>query len=244
MRALSLIVLITFLMSCNSENNESSIKLSNFIKANYSHNQSFINCQLQLDKNLNSVERFIPLFVDDLKKVLDSEDEIFFLFPMQNKNMSISEFEIVLNHIDEIMINEMFRILEELSFADTATCKNQDLLYGRLKLKSSSSISNSSVIEVMECEYLDGFNYATMKLVFEEFIDILAKIDHDLSIIYSENTSDTSSFRWFNIFDSIESRKIFIESWQDLSVSNQMQTLFTEQSSCGDSTLYKSYKVI
>ena len=244
MRALSLIVLITFLMSCNSENNESSIKLSNFIKANYSHNQSFINCQLQLDKNLNSVERFIPLFVGDLKKVLDSEDEIFFLFPMQNKNMSISEFEIVLNHIDEIMINEMFRILEELSFADTATCKNQDLLYGRLKLKSSSSISNSSVIEVMECEYLDGFNYATMKLVFEEFIDTLAKIDHDLSIIYSENTSDTSSFRWFNIFDSMESRKIFIESWQDLSVSNQMQTLFTEQSSCGDSTLYKSYKVI
>ena len=244
MRALSLIVLITFLMSCNSENNESSIKLSNFIKANYSHNQSFINCQLQLDKNLNSVERFIPLFVGDLKKVLDSEDEIFFLFPMQNKNMSISEFEIVLNHIDEIMINEMFRILEELSFADTATCKNQDLLYGRLKLKSSSSISNSSVIEVMECEYLDGFNYATMKLVFEEFIDTLAKIDHDLSIIYSENTSDTSSFRWFNIFDSMESRKIFIESWQDLSVSNQMQTLFTEQSSCGASTLYKSYKVI
>jgi hypothetical protein len=231
-------------MSCNSENNESSIKLSNFIKANYSHNQSFINCQLQLDKNLNSVERFIPLFVGDLKKVLDSEDEIFFLFPMQNKNMSISEFEIVLNHIDEIMINEMFRILEELSFADTATCKNQDLLYGRLKLKSSSSISNSSVFEVMECEYLDGFNYATMKLVFEEFIDTLAKIDHDLSIIYSENTSDTSSFRWFNIFDSMESRKIFIESWQDLSVSNQMQTLFTEQSSCGDSTLYKSYKVI
>jgi hypothetical protein len=244
MRALSLIVLITFLMSCNSENNESSNKLSDFIKANYSHNQSFVNCQLQLDKNLNSVERFIPLFVDDLKKVLDSEDEIFFLFPMQNKNMSISKFEIVLNHKDEIMINEMFRILEELSFADTATCKNQDLLYGRLKLKSSSSISNLSVIEVMECEYLDGFNYATMKLVFEEFIDILAKIDHDLSIIYSENTSDTSSFRWFNIFDSIESRKIFIESWQDLSVSNQMQTLFTEQSSCGDSTLYKSYKVI
>ena len=244
MRALSLIVLITFLMSCNSENNESSNKLSNFIKANYSHNQSFINCQLQLDKNLNSVEQFIPLFVDDLKKVLDSEDEIFFLFPMQNKNMSISEFEIVLNHKDEIMINEMFRILEELSFADTATCKNQDLLYGRLKLKRSSSISNLSVIELMECEYLDGFNYATMKLVFEEFIDTLAKIDHDLSIIYSENTSDTSSFRWFNIFDSVESRKIFIESWQDLSVSNQMQTLFTEQSSCGESTLYKSYKVI
>ncbi len=244
MRALSLIVLITFLMSCNSENNESSNKLSNFIKANYSHNQSFINCQLQLDKNLNSVEQFIPLFVDDLKKVLDSEDEIFFLFPMQNKNMSISEFEIVLNHKDEIMINEMFRILEELSFADTATCKNQDLLYGRLKLKRSSSISNLSVIELMECEYLDGFNYATMKLVFEEFIDTLAKIDHDLSIIYSENTSDTSSFRWFNIFDSVESRKIFIESWQDSSVSNRMQTLFTEQSSCGDSALYKSYKVI
>ena len=83
-----------------------------------------------------------------------------------------------------------------------------------------------------------------MKLVFEEFIDALAKLDQKVSIVYSENLEIKSNFRWFNIFDSIESRKIFIESWQDLSVSNQMQTLFTEQSSCGASTLYKSYKVI
>ena len=82
------------------------------------------------------------------------------------------------------------------------------------------------------------------EFVFEEFIDALGKLDQTISIVYSENLEITSSFRWFNIFDSIESRKIFIESWQDLSVSNQIQTLFTEQSICGASNLYKSYKVI
>jgi hypothetical protein len=96
----------------------------------------------------------------------------------------------------------------------------------------------------MECKYVNDFNYATMKLVFEEFVDALAKLEQKVSIVYSENLEIKSNFRWFNIFDSIESRKIFIESWQDLSVSNQMQTLFTDQSSCGASTLYKSYKVI
>ena len=96
----------------------------------------------------------------------------------------------------------------------------------------------------MECKYLDGFNYATMKLVFEEFIDELTKVDQNVSIVYAENLLDSSNFRWFNIFESTESRKIFVEGWQDLSVSNRMQALFLEQSSCGYSNLYKSYKVV
>jgi len=138
----------------------------------------------------------------------------------------------------------MYKTLLDLSFEETALCNTEESSYGRLSLFESKFESTLAVVEMMECKYVNDFNYATMKLVFEEFIDALGKLDQKISIVYSEDLEIKSNFRWFNIFDSIESRKIFIESWQDLSVSNQMQTLFTEQSSCGESTLYKSYKVI
>ena len=94
----------------------------------------------------------------------------------------------------------------------------------------------------MDCSYLNNFNYATMKLVFEEFTDALRKVDPNISISYSENLENNSQFRWFNIFESIDSRQTFVEDWQDLSISNQIQDLFIEQSSCGVSSclLYTS----
>ena len=83
-----------------------------------------------------------------------------------------------------------------------------------------------------------------MKLVFEEFIDAVTKFDEDIAIVYSESLEDTSNFRWFNAFESIEDRKVFLEAWQALVVSGEMQTLFLEQSICASSNLFKSYKVI
>jgi hypothetical protein len=184
------------------------------------------------------------VFVEKLNKVRKKDDEVMFFFPIEFENSSISKFKILLNHQNKVLLEEMHQTLSELSFGETALCNSGETSYGRLSLFESKLASTLAVVEMMECKYVNDFNYATMKLVFEEFIDALAKLDQKISIVYSENLEMKSNFRWFNIFDSIESRKIFIESWQDLSASNQMQTLFTEQSSCGASTLYKSYKVI
>ena len=184
------------------------------------------------------------MFVDKLNKAREKEDEVMFFFPIQVENSSISKFKILLNHQNKVLLEEMYKTLSDLSFEETALCNTEESSYGRLSLFESKFESTLAVVEMMECKYLNDFNYATMKLVFEEFIDALAKLDQKISIVYSEHLESKLNFRWFNIFDSMESRKIFIESWQDLSASNQMQTLFTEQSSCGESTLYKSYKVI
>jgi hypothetical protein len=83
-----------------------------------------------------------------------------------------------------------------------------------------------------------------MKLVFEEFIDAVIKFDKEIAIVYSESLEDTSNFRWFNTFASMEDRKVFLEAWRALFVSGEMQTLFLEQSICESSNLFKSYKVI
>ena len=244
MKVIFLFILFSLLASCSSENNKAPSVLSDFIKADYSHNQSIINCELLPDRNLSSVERLIPVFVDKLNKVREKEDEVMFFFPIQVENSSISKFKIFLNHQNKVLLQEMHKTLSELSFEETALCNTEESSYGRLSLFKSKFESTLAVVEMMECKYVNDFNYATMKLVFEEFIDALGKLDQKISIVYSENLEVKSNFKWFNIFDSMESRKFFIESWQDLSVSNKIQTLFTEQSSCGDSTLYKSYKVI
>ena len=244
MKVIFLFILFSLLASCSSESNKAPSVLSDFIKADYSHNQSIISCELLPDRNLSSVERLIPVFVDKLNKVREKEDEVMFFFPIQVENSSISRFTILLNHQNKALLEEMHKTLSKLSFEKTALCNTEESSYGRLSLFESKFESTLAVVEMMECKYVNDFNYATMKLVFEEFIDALGKLDQKISIVYSEHLESKSNFRWFNIFDSMESRKIFIESWQDLSVSNQMQTLFTEQSSCGESTLYKSYKVI
>ena len=244
MKVIFLFILFSLLAGCSSENNKAPSVLSDFIKADYSHNQSIISCELLPDRNLSSVERLIPVFVEKLNKVRKKDDEVMFFFPMQFENSSISKFKILLNHQNKVLLEEMHQTLSELSFEETALCNTEETSYGRLSLFESKFESTLAVIEMMECKYVNDFNYATMKLVFEEFIDALAKLDQNISIIYSENLEDKSNFRWFNIFESTESRGMLIESWQDLSVSNKIQTLFTEQSSCGASYLYKSYKVI
>lgn len=244
MKVTFLFFIFSLLVACSPENNQTPSVLSDFIKADYSHNQSIISCELLPDRNLNSVERFIPAFVDKLNKVRKKDDEVMFFFPIQVENSNVSKFKILLNHKDEVLIDEMNKTLAELSFEKTAFCLREDSFYGRLSLLESEFDSTLAVVEMMECKYVNEFNYATMKLVFEEFIDALTKLDQNISIIYSENLEAKSNFRWFNIFESTESRRMFIESWQDLSVSNKIQTLFTEQSSCGASYLYKSYKVI
>ena len=244
MKTTFLFILFIFLIGCTSESNKSANSLSDFIKADYSHYQSIISCELLPEKNLSSVERFIPILVTQMDKVRDNNDEVKFFFPVETDNSSVSSFKILLNHKDEMLIDYMRKSLSDTSFKETALCNTEDSVYGRLSLYETNLETTSTIIEIMDCSYLNNFNYATMKLVFEEFTDALRKVDPNISISYSENLENNSHFRWFNIFESIDSRQTFVEDWQDLSISNQIQDLFIEQSSCGVSSLYKSYKVI
>ena len=212
MKIIFLFILFSLLAGCSSENNNAPSVLSDFIKADYSHNQSIISCKLLPDRNLSSVERLIPVFVDKLNNFKENDDEVMFFFPIKFENSSISKFKILLNHQNKVLLEEMDKTLSDLSFEETALCNTEESLYGRLSLFESKFESTLAVVELMECKYVNDFNYATMKLVFEEFIDALGKLDQTISIVYSENLEIKSNFRWFNIFDSIESRKIFIDA--------------------------------
>ena len=97
---------------------------------------------------------------------------------------------------------------------------------------------------MLQCEYVDGFNYATMKLVLEQFTDALIKNNSPVDVIYSEQEGLNNNFKWTNIFLSLESRRDFVESWRALEISKEIQELLLEQSICQSSKTYRKYKVL
>ena len=77
--------------------------------------------------------------------------------------------------------------------------------------------------------------------MFEELAieDALVKNNSPVEIVYSEEDGSNASFQWMNIFTSLESRKDFVESWQALEISKEIQALLLEQSICQSSRAYK-----
>ena len=61
---------------------------------------------------------------------------------------------------------------------------------------------------------------------------------------YKRNPNSENQFQWTNIFLSLESRQEFIESWQSLEISKEIQAMLLEQSICQPSKIYRRYKVI
>ena len=242
----SFIVLIIFasLVSCSGDSNDSNLDLSNFIKPEYEFKESMLRCNLVPGETLNSVERFIPKLVNSLSQTGDSPDELYFLFPVIEDEIETQTFELLLKHPEESSLDRFNLILGDLSFGDIADCNLSSALSGSLRLTNQLINLSPVIAEVLECEYIDGYSYATMKLVIEQFTDALIKNNLTIDILYTEAENSKGNFQWTNIFSSLESRVNFVESWQELEISKEIQELLLEQSVCKSSRIYRQYKVL
>jgi len=242
----SFIVLIIFasLASCSGDSNDSNLDLSNFIKPEYEFKESMLRCNLVPDETLNSVERFIPKLVNSLSQTGDSPDELYFLFPVIEDEIETQTFELLLKHSEEPALDKFNLMLGDLSFDDIADCNVSSALSGSLRLTNQLINLTPVIAEVLECEYIDGYSYATMKLVIEQFTDALIKNNLTIDILYTEAENSKGNFQWTNIFSSLDSRVNFVESWQELEISKVIQELLLEQSTCQSSRIYHQYKVL
>ena len=242
----SFIVLIIFasLASCSGDSNDSNLDLSNFIKPEYEFKESMLRCNLVPGETLNSVERFIPKLVNSLSQTGDSPDELYFLFPVIEDEIETQTFELLLKHSEEPALDKFNLMLGDLSFDDIADCNVSSALSGSLRLTNQLINLTPVIAEVLECEYIDGYSYATMKLVIEQFTDALIKNNLTIDILYTEAENSKGNFQWTNIFSSLDSRVNFVESWQELEISKVIQELLLEQSICQSSRIYHQYKVL
>ena len=113
----------------------------------------------------------------------------------------------------------------------------------------SSMMRNSRLLEVLmdsalkvevDEEMVCGIEHHMNK----QFTDALLKYNSPVDIFYGEAIDSANQFQWTNIFLSLESRQEFIESWQSLKISREIQALLLEQSICQPSKMYRLYKVI
>ncbi|MFL2713686.1 MAG: hypothetical protein ACJ0FC_00800 [Gammaproteobacteria bacterium] len=244
MKSLFALIIFTFLASCSGDSNDADLDLSNFIKPEYEFKESLLRCNLVPGETLNSVERFIPKLVNSLSETEDSVDELYFLFPVIEDEIETQNFELLSKYTEEASLDRFNLILAALSFGDIADCNVSSVSSRSLRLTNHVINLSPVIAEILECEYLDGYSYATMKLVIEQFTDALIKNNLTIDILYSENKNSNDNFQWTNIFSSLESRVDFVESWQALEISKEIQGLLLEQSACKSSRIYRQYQVL
>jgi hypothetical protein len=240
-----LIIFFIVVSGCGGDPQNSNLDLENFIKPEFSTNQTSLKCNLVSGKTLNSVERFIPKFVNSFSRIDGGTEELFFLFPLlKDDQIDTKSFKLVFNHSYQLSLDRFKLTLETLSFDEIAACEDSDILIRSLNLTSKNILDSNVISEILNCEYITGFNYATLKLVLEQFTDALLKYNSPVDIFYGEAIDSANQFQWTNIFLSLESRQEFIESWQSLKISREIQALLLEQSICQPSKMYRRYKVI
>ena len=244
MKVITPLICIVLLTSCGNNSSNNDIGLSSFIKPMYSYQESSLNCNLADNETLNSIERFIPRFIDNFSDAAKTEEELFFLFPVSQDGKDTQAFKILFKHQDQTSLDNLMLNLAKLSFDKIANCDNSINQRSSLRLNANPINGSPVIAEILECKYLDGFNYATMKLILEQFTDALKKNNFPVDIFYSENNDSSGSFQWTNIFLSIDSRRAFVESWQQLEISKEIQSLLLEQSICESSNTFRQYKVL
>ena len=234
---------LTLLIGCGGDSTNPNLSLSNFIKPDYTFNESILKCNLGPDQTLSSVERFIPKLLDNLLQMKDRPDELYFLFPIIDEQTETQIFEILFKYSNLLTLDSLSLILAELKFDDIAECIDTSF-HKSLRLTNQTINSPSVIAEILECKYKAGYSYATMKLVIEQLTDALKNNNFSIDILYSESEMLPTSFQWTNIFSSMESRDDFVKSWQALEISEEIQGLLLEQSNCQASGVYRKYQLL
>ena len=163
---------------------------------------------------------------------------------LEEGQIDTKSFKLVFNHVNQLSLDRFKLTLETLSFNEIAECEGSDILTRSLNLTKPSILNSNVISEILNCEYIEGFNYATLKLVLEQFTDALLKYNAPVDIFYGEAIDSENQFKCTNIFLSLESRQEFIESWQSMEISKEIQAMLLEQSICQPSKIYRRYKVI
>ena len=98
MKVITPLICIILLASCGKDSNNNDLGLSSFIKPMYSYQESSLDCNLADNETLNSIERFIPQFVDSFYDSAKIEEELFFLFPVSQDRKDTQAFKILFKH--------------------------------------------------------------------------------------------------------------------------------------------------
>ena len=100
---------------------------------------------------------------------------LYLLCPVSDARTETQSVKLVLRYQEAISPERLNNAFDELSFDNISTCGSSSFSSRSLWVTQQTIYTSPVISEILECEYLDGFNYATMKLVLEQFINALNK---------------------------------------------------------------------
>ena len=240
---LNSLFILFILVSCSLENDEINNKSSSLIKPNFSSSQSRHDCILYKDKSLNSLEAFIPNFVNKAEDLLPSAT-LEFLF---NQEKNIDNFSILyLDNQANFNVSTLSQILSEEGIDDVASCQLRD----EIMLSSDIFIDNISInftsfeVEFLNCEFNEGFNFGTFAIEIDTFLNLVRKKDVKYFAKFQQINNESNNFTWINYLSSAEEKDTLYEGWLEEEDSIKIQESFNAQSLCKSSASYKGYKVL
>ena len=241
----TLIILILF-SACSDRDSKNEIKLSTLIEADFTYTQDLFNCSLNQNLSLISLETFFSKNISKYKTLAEEESlGLSIFFPDNNSNITNFIISIISNK-NPVGIKKFIDAINEDSFDKVASCsfaiyQNRGINFQEKSTKKTDLYTN---VEILNCNFNDGYNFGTFEISINKFINNLRLIKLPYSMSYLEDNSSNDGFIWINYYYTDDYEKILLENWIGNNNSMEIQNEFSENATCIESNKYKSYRLI
>ena len=238
-RAIYLFIAI-FLFSCSKDNNELK-SLSSLIQPNFSKNQFFIECNKNPKTTILDLEGFFSSVVESINDNKNIGLRVFFP-SAENFDRFIINFK-TNNALNNIKIDEL---LFQEGIEKHASCRSQISKFNSVNFSADSfnNKSNTNSVELINCNYLDGYNYGTIQISIERLITNLNYYDVNYKLEFLQNNNNPKKFVWINVFENTDDNQNNIMNYVNKSDEfKEIQDEFTRNANCSSSLKYLSYNL-
>ncbi len=245
-KGLYTLIILILLSACSERDSENEIKLSTLIEADFTYTQDLFNCSLNQNQSLISLETFFSKNISKYKTLAEEESlGLSIFFPDNNSNITNFIISIISNKNPE-GIKKFIDAINEDSFDKVATCsfaiyQNRGINFQEKSTKKTDLYTN---VEILNCNFNDGYNFGTFEISINKFINNLRLIKLPYSMSYLEDNSSNNGFIWINYYYTDDYEKILLENWIGNNNSMEIQNEFSENATCIESNKYKSYRLI
>lgn len=245
-KVLYTLIILILLSACSERDSENEIKLSTLIEADFTYTQDLFNCSLNQNLSLISLETFFSKNISKYKTLAEEESlGLSIFFPDNNSNITNFIISIISNK-NPGGIKKFIDAINEDSFDKVATCsfaiyQNRGINFQEKSTKKTDLYTN---VEILNCNFNDGYNFGTFEISINKFINNLRLIKLPYSMSYLEDNSSNNGFIWINYYYTDDYEKILLENWIGNNNSMEIQNEFSENATCVESNKYKSYRLI
>ena len=235
-----ILILLIFLSSCISENDQM-FEANLLVKPKFEFNNKFISCNLNKDFTLINLESFLSNFIKD--QSLNNNYDISILFPLSEK---VTKFIInYRNYYDENSYNIFLDKLSNKGIDEIASCNFDDAMHNgySLSMLETSDQQSSYTVEILRCNYNQGYNYGTFRVALDRFVSEVNALDIQYEAEYLQNEEDISSFIWINKFYNQDFSNDISSKWFVGSYAAEIKKEFSENANCIDAKIFNAYKI-